>query len=376
MPLTLRSARQARGWSQNRLLYEVENFARQRAISLAGSASLKVYISQWENGHRIIGDPYRHILRVLLGLTDEELAGDPPGVPQFVDGYAELASRIDAAHGISRTAVRTLREQTEAFRTLDRQLGASQLVDSIGQHIEMMSGALTFAVLPDARQSLAESLAGAATLAAWQALDAGAAERAWQRYELAKQAAREAEQPRFLAHAMGEQAYVLADAGRLDLALQLIGAALQVRGRIPPRLTAWLLSVQAELHALSGDVAACHRILAKAARALPADNVLRDPDLPSIFLTEQHLTRWQGHALALIGDEQSVSNLYATLATMDQTFTRAQAGVHCDLAQAHLMRREFSEAAEHLRSARRLANRTGSVRYRRRLEALTYRLPS
>jgi hypothetical protein len=108
----------------------------------------------------------------------------------------------------------------------------------------------------------------------------------------------------------------------------------------------------------------------------PDDNVLRDPDLPSIFLTEAHFTRWRGHSLALAGDQQGVSDLYASLGKMDATFTRARTGVHCDLAQAHLMRQEYSEAAEHLRSARLLANRTGSIRYRRRIDGLTYQLPS
>ncbi len=108
----------------------------------------------------------------------------------------------------------------------------------------------------------------------------------------------------------------------------------------------------------------------------PDDNVLRDPDLPSIFLTEAHFTLWRGHSLALAGDQQAVSDLYASLGKMDSTFTRARAGVHCDLAQAHLIRQEFSEAAEHLRSARLLANRTGSIRYRRRVDGLTYQLPS
>jgi hypothetical protein len=61
---------------------------------------------------------------------------------------------------------------------------------------------------------------------------------------------------------------------------------------------------------------------------------------------------------------------------MDPTFARARAGLHCDLAQAHLIRGEHSEAADHLRSARALASRTGSIRYRRRIDGLTYRLPS
>jgi transcriptional regulator with XRE-family HTH domain len=377
MPESLRAARAAKGWSQSRLIYEIELYARHRAIAVAGTPSLKVYVSEWENGRRAVSAPYAGILRVLFGMTDAELF-DQQTTPalQVLDGYTELVTRVDAARSVGRSAVDAFLVQTEAFRTIDRQMGAARLVDSMDQHITTISDALAFTVLPDARRPLAEALCGAATLAAWEALDVGATPRAWRRYELAKQAAREAEQPRYLAHAMGEQAYVLADAGQPALALQLVEAALEIRGGVPPRLTAWLLSALAEMHALNGDTSACRRALDQAAQVVPTDRVLRDPEVPSIFLTEEHLTRWRGHSLALVGDEQAVSDLYGALGRMDTTFARAQAGLHCDLAQAHLVRREFSDAADHLRSARQLANRTGSIRYRRRADDLTYRLPS
>jgi len=377
MPESLRAARAAKGWSQSRLIYEIELYARQRVIGIATTPSLKVYVSEWENGHRAVSAPYAGILRVLFGMTDAELFDQQstPGL-QVVDGYAEFATRIDGARSVSRSAVEAFLSQTEAFRTIDRQMGAARLVDSMDQHVTTISDALAFAVLPEARRPLAEALCGAATLAAWEALDVGAAPRAWRGYELAKQAAREAEQPRYLAHAMGEQAYVLADAGQPALGLQLVEAALETRSKVPPRLRAWLLSALAEMHALNGDTSACRRALDQAARFVPADKVLRDPDMPSIFLTDEHLTRWRGHSLALVGDEQAVSELCDGLARIDGTFARAQAGLHCDLAQAHLTRQEFSDAAEHLRSARQLANRTGSIRYKRRADDLTYRLTS
>ncbi|MGE6738566.1 XRE family transcriptional regulator, partial [Streptomyces sp. NPDC059900] len=59
---------------------------------------------------------------------------------------------------------------------------------------------------------------------------------------------------------------------------------------------------------------------------------------------------------------------------MDPTFVRARAGLHTDLAQAHLVRAEYDDAQKHLRQARLLANRTGSVRQRRRVDLLSERL--
>ncbi len=372
----IRRAREARNWSQNRLVSEIELYARRHALSVASTASLKVYVSEWENGRRAVSPPYTTILRTVFGLTDAELFGLPQRSDvHAADGYSELVSHIENAHSVGRSVVDTLLQQTEVFRTLDRQMGATQLVDSMTRHLDTLSDALTFAVLPTARIPVASALAGAATLAAWQALDVGAADRAWRHYELAKQAAREVDQPKYLAHAMGEQAYVLIDAGRADLAVQLVGEALSYRS-IPPRLQAWLLGAQAEMLALNGDVDGCKRSLDEAARMLPTDDVLRDPDMPSIFLTDAHLVRWRGHALALAGDGEAVADLHIALETMDSTFTRARAGLLCDLAQACLVRGEYGDAAKHLREARLLANRTGSVRHLRQIDRITGQLPS
>jgi hypothetical protein len=328
-------------------------------------------VSDWENGRRTVSAEYAAILRALLGLTDAELfAVEQPGFV-LVDGYEELVARIDSAHCISLSMVETLTQQTELLRTMDRQVGAAGLVDQMQGHLDCLQETLAFAVVANARRPVARALAEAASMAAWQALDVGAADRAWRHYELAKSAAREAEEPLYLAHSMGEQAYVLADAGRPDLAAQLIEEAQRAGGvRISPRLSAWLCSAQAELFALAGRADDCSRALDRATAVLPAGSAARDPELPSVFLNEGHLARWRGHSLALVGDERAVNELYAALDAMDGTFVRAQAGLRCDLAQAHLVRGEHAEARTHLREARSLANRTGSVRHRRRIERL------
>src|SRR6202035_3832648 len=163
----IRRAREARNWAQNRLISEIELSARRHALSIASTASLKVYVSDWENGRRAVSPPYTAILRTVFGMTDVELFGLPqrPNC-HAVDGYSELVSQIESAHSIGRTVVDTLLQQTEVFRTLDRQMGATQLVDSMTQHLDTLSDALTFAVLPSARTPVASALAGAATLAA------------------------------------------------------------------------------------------------------------------------------------------------------------------------------------------------------------------
>ncbi|WP_030262068.1 helix-turn-helix domain-containing protein [Streptomyces violens] len=371
----LKRARTARGWSQERLIREIERHARQHLLDVATTASLRVYVSEWENGRRSISDRYAAILRPLLGLTNDELRGAPAAptssVQSVIGGYDELIERVDSARSVSKSMVATLMDQTELLRTMDRQLGAANLVDQMNGHLATLEDALTFAVLPDTRKPIAVALAGAATLAAWQALDAGAVERAWRHYELGKRAAQEADAPMYVAHAMGEQAYVLCDAGRPELAVELVRNAQTTGGdRLSPRLRAWLFAAEAELCSKAGKADECRRALDRAAACLPEGDEARDPDMLSVFLNHGHLARWRGNALALLGDDEAVTSLYTALKAMDPTFIRAQAGLRCDLAHAHQARGELDQAREHLRQARLLASRTGSVRHRRRIDLL------
>ncbi|MFD8148206.1 XRE family transcriptional regulator [Streptomyces sp. NPDC059708] len=345
-------------------------------MDVATTASLKTYVSEWENGKRAISARYAEILRPLLGVTDAELRGEPETpAEQQADGYEDLLSRIDSARSISDSMVKTFFDQTELLRTMDREMGAASLVDQMTGHLGRMEDALTFAVLPGTRRPIATALAGAATLAAWQALDAGSVERAWRHYELAKRAAQEGDSPLYLAHAMGEQAYVLRDAGRPGMAVELIRDAQRTHaGRQSPRLKAWLSAAEAELCAAAGMGDDARRALEQAAVALPDGPDARDADMASIFLNSGHLARWRGNVLALLGDGGAMEDLYAALNTVDGSFVRARSGLHSDLVQAHLARGELDEARSHLLQARLLANRTGSVRFRRRVEMLTGRL--
>lgn len=372
----LRDARRARGWSQDRLIAEIELYARRNLADVASRASLRVYVSEWENGRRPISDRYAAILRGLLGVTNAELRGDGHReAPPAADGYADLLARIDKASSVSESMVNTFNDQTELLRTFDRQMGAAGLVDQMTGHLAALEDALNFAVLPGTRQPIALALAGASTLAAWQALDTGAVERAWRHYELAKRAAQDADAPMYLAHAMAEQAYVLCEAGRPALGVDLVRDARRtVAGRASARLTAWLWAAEAELCAQAGMPDECRRALDAATAAIPEGPEDRDPDMLSIFLNGTHLARWQGNVLAMLGDDEAVGRLYEGLEALDPTFVRAQAGVRYDLAHAHLARGEYDQAGTHLRQARLLANRTGSVRQLRRIDLLSSHL--
>lgn len=108
--------------------------------------------------------------------------------------------------------------------------------------------------------------------------------------------------------------------------------------------------------------------------ALPAET--NDPSLPFIFLSEAHLGRWRGNCLARLGDSTAVEHSLAALVAMDATFTRAEASLRCDLAEAMLMTDERNEAIAHAQRARELALRVGSVRQHQRITRVAKRAAS
>lgn len=125
MSSRLREVRTARGWSQERLVREIERYAHQCMAVVASTASLHVYISEWENGKRTISARYAAILRPVLGVTSSELLGNPASsaLPASADGYEDLVSRIESARSIGVDVVNSLMDQTELLRTFDRQRG-------------------------------------------------------------------------------------------------------------------------------------------------------------------------------------------------------------------------------------------------------------
>lgn len=378
MASQLQAARKARGWAQSRLLVEIEKRRSLMGLSAVSRASLKTYVSEWENGRRAIGEDDRRVLRSIYGLTDRELFGEQPEAHSVLDdAYVELARRIEESKSVDLGMIDTLARQTELFRSWDRQMGAPSLADQLSAHISTLENALAYTVLPSARRPVARVLSGAATLAGWQALDVGGVDRAWRHYELARRTAAEAESPALMAHAMGEQAYVLVDAGKPELAYELIREAVtSAQGKAPRRVLAWLCAAEAEVAATLRQPDASHDALDRAAASLPGGDEMRDPEVPGVFLNDTHLTRWRGNVRTLLGEPEAIGELCTALDAMDGTFTRAEGSMRISLAEGYLASDKLNEAREQARLARSLASRTGSLRNRRRLERLVLRISS
>src|SRR6266581_2968297 len=252
--------------------------------------------------------------RLLLGLSPRYPAAltRPASTRRARPGQdSELLRQITAARSIDTSVIRVLQGETDTIRLLDRRLGAPAVAGKLEAHISQVETGLYYSLLPGNRERLAAVLADACALAGWQAIDMGRLPRAWEHFERATAAA-------------------------------------------------------------AGLETTCRKALDYA-----ADEVGHGPsgaDLPYLALNETHLARWRGNCLVMFGDPQTASELNIALDAMDGNFTRAEAGLHCDLAAALHVRGELDEARRHLKRARELAQATGSARQRRRVAELAKRL--
>ena len=341
--------------------------AAQHGMVVPSTASLKRMISRWEN-QAVIPDPdYRMLLRELYGRTDQEL-GFPAEATNEADGHAEalveIQARLARSQGVDATLIEHLDQGTHRLRLLDRRVGAASVLDQISAHITLVRQLMVHTLLSRDRQALASIIADASALAGWQALDTAAIMRAWQHFDLARSAGREADNTAVYAHALGEQSYALADIGKPADALSLLDEAASTPS-LPPLMRCWLTAATAEMHAHLADRDAARRGFDQAEHLLPADS--DDPAMPYLSLNITHLARWRGHGLALLGEPEAIDYLTRALDHHHPDFVRAECALHTDLAHALHAAGERGPAREHARIAKQLAAQVGSQRNRRRL---------
>jgi hypothetical protein len=363
----IQQLQQQRGWSRGRLILELRQAARRQDIGqLPSEDSLRRMIREWIAGDRGLSKLYADLLTDALGApfaTGRDAAGEPD------DAGEELRARLDHARAVVDPGlVELLERHTDGLRTLDRQLGARELLAQTVAHVDQLTNLLTYALPGGTRPALAAAAAEAAALAGWQALDLGRPKQAWDLHETAKVAARDSGSAAVIAHVTAQQAYALLDVDKPADALALIRHAKGASNRGTPAVVqAWLWAAEAEALAAAGEVDGSRRALDQAAAFVGQAG---DDSLPYLFLDETHLARWRGHCLARVGADEAVDQLAAALSVLDPSFTRAAASHHCDLALAYSQRGEHDAAKTHAELAARLAAQTSSARQRRRIARL------
>ncbi|GAA3361978.1 hypothetical protein [Saccharopolyspora gregorii] len=241
--------------------------------------------------------------------------------------------------------------------------------DEVGAKAYHVEKLFTHSLPGNMRQQLAVILTELHTLAGWQALDLGKAQKSWQHYERAKHAAREVGTESYEIHTAAEQAFVPLDVGETSMAVDLLhDTRRKVRPTCPPLLRSWLAAAHGEALATHDQRSESLSAFDDAAEVLPREPA--DPTSPYVVLDSVHLTRWRGHALARFADPAAVDVLARALDKLDMTFTRAETALRVDFATALAAHGETDAARSEATRARQLATSIGSVRQHRRVYRL------
>lgn len=363
----LQATREQLGYKASRVIELLIQLGRARNIPVMSATSLKTKLSNWENGRAAVSAPYRQLFREIYGRTNEEL-GFPPEPED--DDTNELRSRIAVARTVDSDLLDAFRRQVDDTRRIDRQHGAVAALDQLRGSIKHIADLLSHTTMGGHREQLASVLTQASTLAGWEALDRNALAQAWDHYERAKSAAREANSPELLTYSIAEQAFVLLELDEPAHAVdQLTQARELAEHAVPPLLRAWLAAAHGEGLAAIGDRDNALRAYDTANTLLPANPT--DPALPFVFLGGSHLNRWRGNALARLGETEAIDQLHDALEQSPASFVRARVGLLVDLSCAYAAADDRDAAHQYSRQARQLALQIKSDRQLRRLSKLT-----
>jgi len=360
MTSRIKEARRQREWSQARLISELERVAARGGKGLPSRETLKSRISRWENNHATPDEYYRRLLREAFGLDDYELGFVDGAVEQVATAVEELRARLVTSRKADPELLDALAAQTEAIRRQDRQYGARPLLEQMRAHVANVEQHVCHAAFDACRQPLAQLLADAAALAAWQALDLGATDQAWRFFETASRAAQQAGDPQLYAFSRMEQAHVLSDLASAGVAAELATSVWEHSNkRVSLPMKCWLAAGTAEMLAAANEQAHARQMIHLSESAVDG---LRTDRPPYLVFDPTHLERWVGHTLTLLADGSAEARLRQVQADMDASFTRAGAGLHLDLATVLLQKRRVDQAIWELDCAESLARQVGSRR--------------
>lgn len=362
----LKVARLRLGWSQAAAMRRFQDAVTRHGATAPTGASLKRMFAYWEAGERAVTVPSYRLAFVDIYRAPPEALGFAP--PDESGRIAEIrCSRFELVK-VDADLVALFESQTQYLRMLDRRLGSAAQAALAQTHVAQIDSVLHRSIGAE-RNSLAAALAEAAALAGWQALDRADLQTAWDLHETAKSAAHESGSPSVLAHVIAQQAFVLLDANKPDLAVDAITQAGAHASAVPPMMRSWLAAAEAE------SLAAAGRGDAARLRIDRAQNLLSDEgsdELPYLMLTEEHLARWRCHCLARLGDPDAVVSLPQARAGEGDS-VRAATSLHADLALALLHAGSLGEARDEAKVALEMAQRYGSARQRNRLHAILAR---
>ncbi|MDQ3764704.1 MAG: helix-turn-helix domain-containing protein [Actinomycetota bacterium] len=399
----LRELRTESGWTQQQLADKLNYLAWTHGQGrTAVNADM---VAKWERGVKGVSPRYKALLCQLFGVTAEQLGFEPTPAPvssglvrdpeslvSMLDDAASLLDQLGAAgtalapqmlsawkdtvttrrtmlglldpaaadpagHARAATATITELEQlAEKYRALHATADPTALLTAVAAHIRMVTAALGRENTAAQRRRLLCNRAAVATLAgrlAYEDLGDALSGRAY--YSQAVDSAREADDDQVSALVLGYTAQLAHSEGMTGAALEYLTAAF-VHAERAPAVAPWLASIQATMHADSGDHSCAADTLHRAEP--PTNQAAMQPYL-LLDYSRADLAAATGHLHLQAGDYTAArAALVAALDRLPFTARRARILVLVDLATVELHVGNLPDACRHATAAAELLHRS------------------
>jgi tetratricopeptide (TPR) repeat protein len=340
---TLRAALKGRGWSYSRLATELRRQAIREAVTVPKHESLVTLITRWVNNRQQPDDFYRGLLSRTLGLPEGELFEETPRASELAAGAEPwlLARALDTS-AVGGRSLDLLEAAVAEFARRYPSAAPAELLGPVREHyrdaVRLLAGPLRVAH----RRRLSAVASVLAGLAGSLSFDLQDQARATAYFQVARQAAEEAEDRDLGAWALATWSLMPTYNGDHAEALRLIQAA---GGReLSPTRRAWLAALEAKAYAGLGDAKRSAAALVRAERAL-ARPPAAGSRLGTDFFDVPRLVGFRGASHLLLDEPKAARQALAeVLALRSPTDVKGRSLARLDLAAAHIQEREVEQA--------------------------------
>lgn len=362
----IRLERVRRGWSQDRLLRELQRTAR-RAEEHEIGATVPM-ISRWENGKRKPDERYRRLLERTFAdsvdlandtwehdmqrrafLTNAAVAGLALlGVPPNDEPWQRLSSALRRPSRTDSGTVDDLQAVTVSFQELYQRVSPYAVLAPARSHLTTLTRLLEGGGQPERVRRRLASLAGeTAILMGWLTSDDGEHATALSYYQTAMDAAQEADDAALGAYAIGSASTLPAFRSSPDHTLYLLAEG--THGFRSSQATvstrAWLGSLEAEAHAKAGHEADAFRSLDRAADAL--NRAVEDEPRPRVsFFDDARLAGERGVIAVRLGAAEEGREVLHDAIRQLRPGLKIESRLLTSLARAHLQQGDIEQACQ------------------------------
>jgi transcriptional regulator with XRE-family HTH domain len=383
---SLRHHRLRRGWTLDAVAERLDQLAPtvgKKHLGVTGTM-----VGKWERGERQPRGIYRELLCVLYDTTADELGLCAPSAPESileamqrraflqglgaVTGHAAAAAsllkpwdRLTAAlhqpSRVDRQTVTELEHVTVSLEQLEAQVSPRALLGPVVGHLNTVASLLQGSTRPTLRQQLCSIAGETAGLAGWLTWDLEDRRAAGAYFRAGIQAAQEAGDKALGAYLVGSSCVQPAYRERPYARLRRLEGRTHgfMRGDANPTTRAWLVTLEAEAHALAGDERSTLRALDDADAAMSQADDEASSRRPRVtFFNHTYLEGERGVALARLEQPEAAQGvLEEALSSLDPEAVKTRPRLLAALATAQVRQGNIDQACQLGRDALALAAR-------------------